>query len=95
MSMYLVFFGRRGVRSIVWEASENPLGVFTGDTPEEAMHKAAAVAGVMGAFFAVEGTFWGVTPDSTPTAFGTAETTDQRINRLIEAINTRLLESGD
>lgn len=88
MGRYMVFFGRRGANEIVWETHENPVGVYEGNSPEEAMQKAAAHKGVMGAFFAVEGTFWGFTPGNTPTSFGTKERTEDKIGRLVDQIST-------
>ena len=90
MNTYLVFFGRRGTRSIVWEAHENPLGVYEGNTPEEAMQAAAAHVGVMGAFFAVSGAFWGVTPGNVPKPFGSIEAQEVTIAKLLEKITDRL-----
>lgn len=40
--------------------NEKPIGVFTGNQPEDACKAAAASVGTMGTFFAVEGTPWGI-----------------------------------
>jgi hypothetical protein len=91
---YMVFVGRRGVSQIVWRAEENPLGIYEGNTPEEACQAASAHSGVMGAFYAIEGTFWGVMPGREPQPFGTAVSAADRqanqIERLIETAGKML-----
>lgn len=94
MSTYLVFFARRGVKSLVWEPHENPLGVYEADTPEAACQAAAAYVGVMGAFFAIPGTFWGVTPGNVPQPFGTLESQETAIAKILDKISDRLALNG-
>jgi hypothetical protein len=96
MNNYIVFFGRRGDRSIVWRAEENPVGVFAANDSEHACQQAAAWSGQMGAFFAVEGTFWGVRPDQAPKMFGQRDSVDEAITKLIERVEGKLtLDAGD
>jgi len=87
---YMVFYGRRGDRSIVWRAEENPIGVYQADSPEEACQKASLHRSVMGAFFAVEGKFWGVMPGQEPSQFGTLKNRDEQLSTLIEKV-TKLI----
>ena len=95
MNNYIVFLGRRGANSIVWRAEENPLGVFSGETAQDAMQQAAAYHGVMGAFFAVQGEFWGVTPQNVPKPFGERDTVDEKISKLIDVYESKLeLDKG-
>jgi hypothetical protein len=94
MNHYLVFFGRRGDKSIVWRAEENPAGVFEGETPAEACQAASAYLGVMGSFYAVEGTYWGVLPGNTPKPFGTSDSMDDKLTQLIKVAQNRLLAEG-
>ncbi|MDE2101950.1 MAG: hypothetical protein KGL39_32185, partial [Patescibacteria group bacterium] len=95
MTEYLVFFGRRGDKSIVWRPEENPLGVYSGKDGTDACQQAAAYHGVMGAFFAVEGTFWGVTPADAPKQFGQQPRLDEQLSRLIDRVEQRLaLDAG-
>ncbi len=87
---YMVFMGRRGASSIVWRAEENPAGVYYGDTPDEACQAASAHLGVMGAFYAIPGHFWGVIPGHEPKPFGAkldaAEERDRQLGKLIEQV---------
>lgn len=87
MPEYLIFFGRRGAAELVWRPEENPVGVYDGATPTEAVQKASAHKGIMGAFFCVEGTFHGFDMNNTPTSYGSKVTTDQKVGKLIDQIS--------
>ena len=90
MPQYMIFLGRMGANQIVWEAQENPIGVFEADTPQEACLKASVKRSVMGAFFAVEGTFWGTKPGELGKSFGERDTVDDKLTQMIEATKAQL-----
>lgn len=92
MPKYMVFLGRRGAKTIVWRPEDNPIGVFETDTPQEAMQQASMISGVMGAFFAIEGEFWGVTPADAPKSFGQLDSTDEMLSKLIEQTTQSLAQ---
>lgn len=93
---YIVFMGRRGHNTIIWRPEENPLGVWEGESGEYACQQAAAQCGVMGAFFAIEGTFWGVTPANAPRQFGERAPIEERLEALLgEATKRGIMPVSD
>ena len=81
-----------------WALVHNPLGVYQGDTPDDACRAAAADTNNMGTFFAIEGTPWGIEMMAGgSTQFGRKESALERLERRLAYTDEVIakLERGD
>lgn len=111
MTHYMVWGAERrpqgfmGATFLDW--SQPPLGVYEGDTPEDACKSAMVDHGKLSTFFAIEGFAWGIAlMEENVKKLGAvgspAERNADRVTQLLEraaereeAINKLLLERGD